>query len=198
MRRYGAKTLWTNSIFKNGRKFLNIYFSEKKLTIVVAFIYFCFLGANLAVLSGAFSCPSPRTRGAAAYCKYPSSALLTVLDLWASITCSTTPRAGQISEAIDNLNCRQYQPPIDTALFSGKEKELADNLNNISHGMEDVLKEQVKSERLKADLITNVSHDIKTPLTSIINYVDLIKREHHSGPEDPVLPGGAGAEIPAG
>ena len=43
--------------------------------------------------------------------------------------------------------------------------------------METALKEQVKSERLKADLITNVSHDIKTPLTSIINYVDLLKRE---------------------
>ena len=40
------------------------------------------------------------------------------------------------------------------------------------------MQEQVKSERLKADLITNVSHDIKTPLTSIINYVDLMKREH--------------------
>ena len=40
------------------------------------------------------------------------------------------------------------------------------------------LSEKVKSERLKADLITNVSHDIKTPLTSIINYVDLIKREN--------------------
>ena len=40
------------------------------------------------------------------------------------------------------------------------------------------MSEKVKSERLKADLITNVSHDIKTPLTSIINYVDLIKREN--------------------
>ena len=49
--------------------------------------------------------------------------------------------------------------------------------------MEDVLQEQVKSERLKADLITNVSHDIKTPLTSIINYVDLIKREHIQDPK---------------
>ena len=53
-----------------------------------------------------------------------------------------------------------------------------------SDGLETALAEQVKSERLKADLITNVSHDIKTPLTSIINYVDLIKREK---PQDPTI-----------
>ena len=41
----------------------------------------------------------------------------------------------------------------------------------------------MKSERLKADLITNVSHDIKTPLTSIINYVELLKREHIQDPK---------------
>ena len=44
--------------------------------------------------------------------------------------------------------------------------------------MKAAVQEQMKSERLKADLITNVSHDIKTPLTSIINYVDLLKREN--------------------
>lgn len=45
------------------------------------------------------------------------------------------------------------------------------------------MKETLKSERLKADLITNVSHDIKTPLTSIINYVDLLKREDIQDPK---------------
>ena len=44
--------------------------------------------------------------------------------------------------------------------------------------MKAAVQEQMKSERLKADLITNVSHDIKTPLTSIINYVDLLKRKY--------------------
>ena len=66
---------------------------------------------------------------------------------------------------------------IDSDGFSGKGETVAKALNNIGDGMETALKEQVKSERLKADLITNVSHDIKTPLTSIINYVDLLKRE---------------------
>ena len=66
---------------------------------------------------------------------------------------------------------------IDTTGFSGKGEQLAENLNNLGDGLESALQEKVKSERLKADLITNVSHDIKTPLTSIINYVDLLKRE---------------------
>jgi len=66
---------------------------------------------------------------------------------------------------------------IDTDGFSGKGEHLAESLNNLGDGMEAALQEKVKSERLKADLITNVSHDIKTPLTSIINYVDLLKRE---------------------
>lgn len=50
------------------------------------------------------------------------------------------------------------------------------NLNSISSGMALAVEEQMKSERLKTELITNVSHDIKTPLTSIINYVDLLKK----------------------
>ena len=56
-------------------------------------------------------------------------------------------------------------------------KEHAENLNGISEGLSLALEESIKSERMKTELITNVSHDIKTPLTSIINYVDLMKRE---------------------
>lgn len=73
---------------------------------------------------------------------------------------------------------------MDVSQFSSLEAQLAEGLNRISDGLETALAEQVKSERLKADLITNVSHDIKTPLTSIINYVDLIKREK---PQDPTI-----------
>lgn len=56
-------------------------------------------------------------------------------------------------------------------------KEHAENLNSISKGMSKAVEEKMKSERFKTELITNVSHDIKTPLTSIINYVDLISGE---------------------
>ncbi len=54
---------------------------------------------------------------------------------------------------------------------------LAYNFNNIKNGFKRSLESQIKSERLKTELITNVSHDLKTPLTSIINYVDLLKDE---------------------
>ncbi|MCD8355260.1 MAG: HAMP domain-containing histidine kinase [Clostridia bacterium] len=53
---------------------------------------------------------------------------------------------------------------------------LADNLNQISEGLQEAVTTAVKSERLKSELISNVSHDIKTPLTSIITYIDLLKK----------------------
>ncbi len=56
-------------------------------------------------------------------------------------------------------------------------KDLAENLNHLGEGMERAVAEQVKSERMKTELITNVSHDLKTPITSLINYVDLLKKE---------------------
>lgn len=59
-------------------------------------------------------------------------------------------------------------------------KELADNIINIENGLDIALDKAIKSERLKGELITNVSHDLKTPLTSIINYVDLLDNDNIS------------------
>lgn len=61
--------------------------------------------------------------------------------------------------------------------------KLAYNINNIKAGLRKSLENEMKSERLKSELITNVSHDLKTPLTSIINYVDLLKKENLSQEE---------------
>lgn len=66
---------------------------------------------------------------------------------------------------------------LDTDELKGTLKELAIYVNDISNGFNNAIQEKLKSERLKTELITNVSHDIKTPLTSIINYVDLLKQE---------------------
>lgn len=66
---------------------------------------------------------------------------------------------------------------LDLAKYDGELKEIAGYINGISNGLEEAVNERLKSERLKTELITNVSHDIKTPLTSIINYVDLLKQE---------------------
>jgi len=66
---------------------------------------------------------------------------------------------------------------VDTRYLFWDLKSHGENLNSISSGMAKAVEARMKSERLKTELITNVSHDLKTPLTSIINYVDLIKKE---------------------
>lgn len=65
---------------------------------------------------------------------------------------------------------------------AGVLKNLADDINTITDGVKIAVENEVKSEKLKSELITNVSHDIKTPLTSIISYVDLLKREGLQSP----------------
>jgi signal transduction histidine kinase len=82
-------------------------------------------------------------------------------------------KEGLLQMADGNLD---YQ--FDTTQLSHDNLEMAEALNHLNEGMKKAVDAQMKSERLKTDLITNVSHDIKTPLTSIINYVDLLKREN--------------------
>ena len=62
--------------------------------------------------------------------------------------------------------------------FKGNLRNVAKYLNDIAGGFSNAIEENLKSERMKTELITNVSHDLKTPLTSIINYVDLLKAEN--------------------
>ena len=72
---------------------------------------------------------------------------------------------------------------VDTTHLVGDFKKHGDSLNDIKNGLSTAVNERMKSERLKSELITNVSHDIKTPLTSIINYVDLIGKEQTENPK---------------
>ena len=66
---------------------------------------------------------------------------------------------------------------VDTARMRGPLREHGEQLNRITEGMTKAVNERMKSEHFRTELITNVSHDIKTPLTSIINYVDLLEKE---------------------
>ena len=66
---------------------------------------------------------------------------------------------------------------INFKYLYGPFREHAEDLNAITDGLQNAVEDRVKSERMKAELITNVSHDIKTPLTSIVNYVDLLSKE---------------------
>lgn len=75
-----------------------------------------------------------------------------------------------------------FSSPIDTRYLIGDFKRYGQELNDVQSGLKQAVQEQMKAEHLKTELITNVSHDIKTPLTSIVNYVDLLKKENISSP----------------
>ena len=75
----------------------------------------------------------------------------------------------------------QYKIPLDK--LSGNNKRIAEYINNIGSGLDAAVENSVKNERMKTELITNVSHDLKTPLTSIISYIDLLKRENFTDPK---------------
>ena len=83
----------------------------------------------------------------------------------------------QIDNKLKDVYNGNNQTELKEDDFSMVFKSSVKYLNNISNGLENAVQERMKSEKMKAELITNVSHDIKTPLTSIINYVDLLKKE---------------------
>lgn len=66
---------------------------------------------------------------------------------------------------------------VDTSDMKREFREHGENLNSIGRGMAIAVNERMKSERFKTELITNVSHDLKTPLTSIVTYIDLLQKE---------------------
>ncbi|MFB3170211.1 HAMP domain-containing sensor histidine kinase [Neobacillus sp. 179-C4.2 HS] len=82
-----------------------------------------------------------------------------------------------IQEGVARIKDGDIQHSIDVG-GKGEFAKLASNINSITDGLQKAVSSELKSERLKTELITNVSHDIRTPLTSIITYVDLLKKEN--------------------
>ena len=82
----------------------------------------------------------------------------------------------KIQEGLQMAKNGDYEFKIDLK-GNGEFKQLSADINEITSGLKIAVQNEVKSEKMKTELITNVSHDIKTPLTSIISYVDLLKRE---------------------
>lgn len=84
----------------------------------------------------------------------------------------------RIVEGIKKIRDGDLHYQVSLEGMHGDNKHLSEAVNSIGEGLKTAVETSMKDERLKADLITNVSHDIKTPLTSIINYVNLLKREN--------------------
>ncbi len=83
----------------------------------------------------------------------------------------------QIQKGTEDIARGNIYKKINTKYMFFDIKDHAENINNINDGIASAVEERMKSERFKTELITNVSHDIKTPLTSIISYVDLLEKE---------------------
>ena len=85
---------------------------------------------------------------------------------------------GLLLESAKRMSKGDLEEKVDDKLMTGSFKEFAGELNGLADVAVVAAQKQLKSERMKTELITNVSHDIKTPLTSIINYVDLLRKPH--------------------
>ncbi len=90
----------------------------------------------------------------------------------------------KIKKGCERIACGDVDFKIDTAYMTPNFRSQAQTINNIGSGLSSALTERVKSERLKTELITNVSHDLKTPLTSIVNYTDLLSKEQEKTEPD--------------
>ena len=113
--------------------------------------------------------------------RYSGFALFCWLLLMAAVfllACFGAWQMKSLKAAGEKLAAGEFEYKIDTKHMYWEFKHHAENLNSIGDGMAAAVEQRMKSERLKTELITNVSHDIKTPLTSIINYVDLLERPH--------------------
>ena len=88
----------------------------------------------------------------------------------------------QMRAAAQEIVSGKTDVKIESEKFYPDLKEHAEQLNDLGGAIDNAVNERMKSERFKSELITNVSHDLKTPLTSIINYVDLLKKEDIENP----------------
>lgn len=145
--------------FKDGLKAIPMF--PRAVLIIAAILFVEFLWIAIAGTS-----PGKQLFG-----WFVERAVLVLATLYALLSMKQLLEAGQ-RIAKGELDCK-----VDTSKLRGPFKEHGEDLNSITDGMNRAVGERMKSERFRTELITNVSHDIKTPLTSIINYVDLLEKE---------------------
>lgn len=179
LRRYKARRLWENSMLCHTMDNLTQYFAHHTFSKRLACLYSAFVAAQVGVIVAIGVLLRFRGHTAVKVTIGVLAIGLVVLDYLVFNRLFWNARQrDRITDTVARIASGDTSYQMSLEGLNGKELEVARMLNSIGVGLERALQEQLKSERLKADLITNVSHDIKTPLTSIINYVDLIKREN--------------------
>lgn len=167
IRRIKAHSFWKNTIVYKIFKFIfNGLFTNLNKTFKLALQYGGFIIISFALIMITDETPVM---------------VLVLLAFWYYVFKKILNHMNQLSKVREKIskmyNGEIYEPLKEEELY-GELKVVAKELNDISGGLSNAIEEATKSERLKTELITNVSHDIKTPLTSIINYVDLMKKEN--------------------
>lgn len=112
--------------------------------------------------------------------RYGAFLMMKIIELLAVLYIAVSLRT--LQKGGEKLARGDFSSPIDTRYLLWDFKRYGQELNDVQGGLEQAVQEQMKAEHLKTELITNVSHDIKTPLTSIVNYVDLLKKEDMPSP----------------
>ena len=98
------------------------------------------------------------------------------LVLWGLLICYGAYCFGKLMDSASRMSKGDLNIKVDEKHMVGAFAQFAESLNNLANVTMEAARKQLKSKRMKTELITNVSHDIKTPLTSIINYVDLLQK----------------------
>ena len=183
LRSYLADDIWSKSLTKQLYDRADRYFDETTFSKRFTWIFVAYVLAN-ALLVGIFVALIARETTLVQ--RFIAIAIILVFVAGNIVVLLAAQKRmsdiDKIDVAVRNIASGDTGYQLNLEEFSGNERRIAENLNNIGAGLDAALSEKMKSERLKTDLITNVSHDIKTPLTSIINYIDLIKRENPSEP----------------
>lgn len=172
VRRIRARILWKNSwlkkiVHKGSLLFLEVY-DNGNIVIRTWGLYIIFLAFNLLMIMIGIFTGVPLLFIFIAFAADMFIGVLLYLDV---------KERQNIVTGIEKIAEGNFSYQINQENLHGDNLVLAKSVNSIGNGIKDAVEISMKDERLKADLITNVSHDLKTPLTSIINYVDLIKRE---------------------
>ena len=131
-----------------------------------------FVVAAVLLIEFIFICATEHSTGAQLFGWFVERVLLLALLVYL-LLCVKRLRTGAAKIARGDMNYT-----IDTKYMHGDLLDHANDLNSIRDGISRAVNERMKSEHFKTELITNVSHDIKTPLTSIVNYVDLLSKEN--------------------